>query len=164
MNISDQPSAKSIVVLLVKEELILRFFIAEFLEDAGFKVIEASTTERAYLALKSNPNINAAIVELDRTGPISDVTLAEMIAMQFPSIALFVTADQVSTDAALPLRAMVMSKPYEPAAATALIRQAVESSQNHQFRVCEDAAVSRPKPSLPQRQPGSVGSDRRRFQ
>ncbi|MDQ0996109.1 DNA-binding NtrC family response regulator [Phyllobacterium ifriqiyense] len=131
MSLSDPTPAKPIVVLLVEEELVLRFFMAELLEDAGFSVVAASTTKEATLALATHPEINAAIVELTCAGPTADMTLAEVIALQFPRIALFLTTGPVPAAIELPLRATVLSKPYDPPRIRALIEQAVEKASVH---------------------------------
>lgn len=129
MSTSDPTSAKPLVVLLVEEELVLRFFMAELLTEAGFTVIEACTADEACLALATHLEINAAIVELTCTGTAADVILAEVIALQFPRIALFLTAGSpVPAGMALPLRATVLSKPYDPTRIRALIEQAVEKA------------------------------------
>lgn len=152
MSTTDTTTEKPLVVLLVVEELVPRFFMTEFLEDTGFTVIETASTEEAYLALTTRPDINAAIVELARLGPTTKATLAEMIAVQFPRIALFLTVTQASDTVELPPRSTVLSIPYEPAAIAVLIRQAVEqySGGAESPLAAEDKSAGSTEPSLSQ--------------
>ena len=58
-------------ILLVEDELLVRMFAVDALEDAGFRVIEAGTAAEALRALQASPDVRAALVDIglpDRSG------------------------------------------------------------------------------------------------
>lgn len=123
---------RPIVVLLVEKDVILNFFICEFLEAAGFKVLDVATTEEALVALQTHSDINAVIVDYARAGPNTDITLAQSVAMQFPRMALFVIIDKTLTLTELPPRVKILAKPFEPEMVSAFIRRAVDEASQEQ--------------------------------
>ena len=68
MSPNDAPIA---AILVVEDELLVRMFAVDALEDAGFRVIQAGTAAEALLALQGSPDVRAALVDIglpDRTG------------------------------------------------------------------------------------------------
>lgn len=131
MRDSDPTSMKNIVVLLVQQDVVLSYLLTEVLEEAGFVVRETFNTQDAIQALKSQPDINAVIVEFLDAGTEDDVTLPEAIGLQFPRIPLFVTGVHISIDSHLPPGVIGLPKPFEIAVITALIRQAVNDAMQN---------------------------------
>jgi DNA-binding response OmpR family regulator len=67
---SPNDAAKA-AILLVEDELLVRMFAVDALEDAGFRVIEAGTAAEALRALQATPEVRAALVDIglpDRPG------------------------------------------------------------------------------------------------
>lgn len=113
-----------VTVLLIETDVIQNFFITEFLEAAGFKVFDVATTEEAMATLQTHSNINAVIVEYVPSPP-TDASLVQIIAVQFPCAALFVTIDQAIIPAGLPPSAKVLTKPFEPELVIEVLRRLV---------------------------------------
>jgi CheY-like chemotaxis protein len=68
MSANDVPTA---AVLVVEDELLVRMFAVDALEDAGFRVLQAGTAAEALQALQGSPDVRAALVDIglpDRTG------------------------------------------------------------------------------------------------
>ena len=69
-------------VLVVEDEFLVRLFAVDALEDAGFRVIQAGTAAEAMQALRTAPEVRAALVDVglpDRTG---DQLAAEIHALR----------------------------------------------------------------------------------
>ena len=65
-------------VLIVEDEMLVRMFAVDALEDVGFQVLQAGDATEAMTALSAAPNVAAVIVDMglpDRTG---DQLAAEM--------------------------------------------------------------------------------------
>lgn len=107
-------STQPVTVLLMEPDVILNFFICEFLETSGFKVFDVATTEEAMALLQENTDISAVIAKYVPTRQATDVSLVQMIAMQHPHMALVVIIDQAIIPPGLPPNARVLAKPFEP--------------------------------------------------
>jgi CheY-like chemotaxis protein len=58
-------------ILVVEDELLVRMFAVDALEDAGFRVLQAGTAAEALQALQRSPDVRAALVDIglpDRPG------------------------------------------------------------------------------------------------
>jgi CheY-like chemotaxis protein len=69
MNSHDAPTAATILV--VEDELLVRIFAVDALEDAGFRVLQAGTAAEALQMLRASPDVRAALVDIglpDRPG------------------------------------------------------------------------------------------------
>jgi CheY-like chemotaxis protein len=58
-------------ILVVEDELLVRMFAIDALEDAGFRVLEAGTATEAMKALNGATNVRAALIDMglpDRPG------------------------------------------------------------------------------------------------
>ena len=63
--------AASAAILVVEDELLVRMFAVDALEDAGFRVLQAGTAAEALQALQGSPDVRAALVDIglpDRPG------------------------------------------------------------------------------------------------
>jgi DNA-binding response OmpR family regulator len=68
MSRNDVPTA---AILVVEDELLVRMFAVDALEDAGFRVLQAGTATEALQALQGSPDVRAALVDIglpDRSG------------------------------------------------------------------------------------------------
>ena len=65
------PEAASRSILVVEDEILVRVFAADVLEDAGFRVEQAGSAAEAMRALRISPDVRAALVDIglpDRSG------------------------------------------------------------------------------------------------
>ena len=68
MSPNEAPAA---AILVVEDEMLVRMFAVDALEDAGFRVIQAGTAAEALQALHGSPDVRAALVDIglpDRPG------------------------------------------------------------------------------------------------
>jgi DNA-binding NtrC family response regulator len=109
---------KARIVLVVEDEPMIRLFLADTLEDAGFAVLEAGSVLEAIAILGVRNDIDAIFTDVDMPGGLSGIDLAGMVARVSPTIGIVVTSGRTnigSTD--LPRRARFLPKPYDPLAA-----------------------------------------------
>ena len=69
-------SAGRMVVLVIDDEPLTRLAAAEWLHDAGFEVLEASSAPEAIRFLESKESIAAIVTDIDLSGPINGFGLA----------------------------------------------------------------------------------------
>jgi DNA-binding response OmpR family regulator len=111
---TDQLSAPS-RVLIVEDEMLVRMFAVDALEDVGFQVLQAGDAAEAVKALAEGPPVQAVIVDMglpDRTG---DQLAAELRA-QRPELPILIASgrserelkDRFASDP----RVGVLVKPY----------------------------------------------------
>lgn len=65
------PNEPTVAILVVEDELLVRMFAVDALEDAGFRVLQAGTAAEALQALQGSPDVRAALVDIglpDRQG------------------------------------------------------------------------------------------------
>jgi DNA-binding response OmpR family regulator len=51
------------VVLVVEDETLVRMFMADFLDEAGFKVFEAVNADEALTVLQARPDVQAVVTD-----------------------------------------------------------------------------------------------------
>jgi CheY-like chemotaxis protein len=69
-------------ILVVEDELLVRMFAVDALEDAGFRVIQAGTAAEALQALQDAPDVRAALVDIGLPDRPGDQLAAEIQALR----------------------------------------------------------------------------------
>ncbi len=102
-----------LTVLVVDDEPILRFTLADALEEAGYTVLEASNVLEAVAVIGKVPQISAVITDIDMPGGLSGLDLVRMIETCQEHISIIVTSGGHAPDALdLPSDVRFFSKPY----------------------------------------------------
>lgn len=116
-------------VLIVDDEALIRWSVAETLESAGFHVLEAGSAREALDVLKHDPDaVSAAVLDL-RLPDSSDLGLLTRVREIAPSCRIILmtaygTADIL--DEALRLGAYhVLGKPFDMSRVVGLVRDAL---------------------------------------
>ena len=79
-------------VLLVEDEPIVRFPIAEALRDLGVQVVEASTADEAWDHLESGSMVDVVFTNHNLMGTLTGTQLAMMIAQKYLAVVTIVTS------------------------------------------------------------------------
>ena len=66
-------------VLLVEDEPLIRLFVAELLEDSGFKVVEAANSTEALVLLDSGIDIDVLLTDVDMPNGCNGFELARKV-------------------------------------------------------------------------------------
>jgi DNA-binding NtrC family response regulator len=102
-------------VLVVEDEMLIRFNMVDALEAAGFNVLEASDVEEAVTVLNAYPEIRAVFTDVDMPGSMDGLKLAAVVYAQWPSTKIIVTSGHRHvTEADIPVKSRFFSKPYNP--------------------------------------------------
>ena len=114
-----------LVVLAVEDEPLVRMFIADFLEDAGLRVVEAVDADEALTILTARPDIQAVITDVEMPRSSMDgLELARTIRDQWPGIGVVITSGRERPGpGALPDEVVFLTKPYLPATVIQVVRQ-----------------------------------------
>lgn len=110
------PNDSRPVVLLVEDEPLVRMYNADVLDEAGFRILEASNAEEAVLLFDARPDICALVTDIEMPGRMNGLTLARHIREKQASIGLLVVSGRVRPGASeLPSGSRFLGKPYTPA-------------------------------------------------
>ena len=109
-------------VLVVEDEALIRFTIADDLRDAGFEVFEAETADEAIAILVREP-IRLLFTDIDMPGSMDGLRLSAIVRDRWPPVRIIVTSGkQVPAAALLPAGSQFMPKPYTTAGVLDAVR------------------------------------------
>ena len=110
-----QATPAAAVVLVVEDEALLRMHAVDFIEAAGYRVLEAADTDTAIAIIEANPAIRVVLTDIDLPGSMDGLRLAAAIRRRWPPIELIVTSGAVTPAAGeLPERGVFVPKPLDP--------------------------------------------------
>jgi CheY-like chemotaxis protein len=103
-------------VLVVENEPIVRFSIADQLRDQGYAVVEAETGEKA-IALSSKTDhrpIVAVFTDIELSGRLSGWDVADAFRQAYPQIRIIYTSGHSQDTRRRVSRSTFLAKPYVP--------------------------------------------------
>jgi DNA-binding NtrC family response regulator len=104
---------EKLTVLVVEDEPLIRFALADDLVDEGFRVIEAASVLEAVAALGRH-EVHAIVTDVEMPGGLSGLDLMAMAQAQFPSATVVITSGKDSFQAGLPDNVAFFPKPCDP--------------------------------------------------
>jgi two-component system, response regulator PdtaR len=110
------------IVLVVEDEDAVRLLIVDFLQSAGFTVIEAIDGAAAVLVLESDVVFNVLFTDISMPGGIDGVDLACRVCEQRPEVPVVLTSGRGVPDR-LPPGGRFVLKPYEYQTVATLLRE-----------------------------------------
>lgn len=105
------------VILVVEDEVLLRIFASDFLEEAGFKVFEAVNADEALAVLQARPDVQAILTDIEMpNGSMNGIALARDVRARWPGVCIIVTSGRATPrpEDELPADVPFISKPYSP--------------------------------------------------
>ena len=87
----------------------MRLVAVEFLEDSGFKVVEADSADGAIDLLTTNGPIDAVFSDVQMPGSMDGVELARWISREKPEVKVLLTSGNPPKQAGVP----ILLKPYD---------------------------------------------------
>ena len=110
---TDHEASRSPVVLVVEDELLLRTNVAEYLRDAGFIVIQASSADEARAALMAEPGIDVAFCDIQLPGAMDGIALAQWIGEHYGDLPVLLTSGKRKFTVSAPIACGgYIAKPY----------------------------------------------------
>ena len=99
-------------VLIVDDEPLIRMYVREVLEDAGYQAKEASNAHDA-LELINDDGITLVLTDIDMPGAMDGLGLAREVRANWPSIAVIVTSGRrLPHPSEMPTDTRFLSKPF----------------------------------------------------
>ena len=80
------------LVLVVEDQTLVRMFMADFLDEAGFKVFEAVGADEALTVLEARPDVQAVVTDIEMPGSMNGIELTHVIRDRWPGIGVVVTS------------------------------------------------------------------------
>jgi CheY-like chemotaxis protein len=114
-------------VLVVEDEVLLRWTAVAVVEEAGFDVVEAGTGIEAISVLEKRDDIRTVFTDVEMPGSINGLQLAHLICTRWPSIKIIATSGQFRLrDDDLPAGARFLHKPYAVVHLTDTLKELME--------------------------------------
>ena len=105
--------AHALVVLVVEDEFLVRYNIADCLQEAGYVVVEAGSGEEALALCNSETSIDIVITDINLGGFASGWDVAECFRRFRPDIlVVYVSGKLLDTERRVP-RSVFITKPYQ---------------------------------------------------
>jgi CheY-like chemotaxis protein len=98
-----------VTILVVEDNALVRLVAVEFLEDSGFKVVEADSADGAIDLLTNDGPIDAVFSDVQMPGTMDGVELARWISREKPGVKVLLT----SGNAPMQLDVPILPKPYD---------------------------------------------------
>jgi CheY-like chemotaxis protein len=98
-------------VLVVEDEVMIREFVAEELNDAGFTVVIATNADHAISILENRLDIHLVFTDIDMPGSMDGLKLAAAVRDRWPPVHIIITTGKVRPFE-IPANALFMPKPY----------------------------------------------------
>jgi CheY-like chemotaxis protein len=81
-------------ILVVEDEVLLRYVLAEWLRGEGHEVVEAVSGDEAAIVLSSMMTVDLVITDVQRPGSLNGLQLARKIRAAVPSLPVIVVSGQ----------------------------------------------------------------------
>ena len=115
------------LVLVVEDEALLLFSIADDLRDWGLEVLEAINAEQAIKLLDADSQIRLVFTDIDMPGSMDGLRLAAVIRDRWPPVRIIITSGkQPPTSDRMPVGGIFIPKPYSPPAIAAIMTKMLE--------------------------------------
>jgi CheY-like chemotaxis protein len=102
----------ALVVLLVEDEVVLRWSIAEALRDAGYTIVETASGEEAIALCESHVSIDVIVTDINLAGVASGWDVADYFRAHRPEVAVLYTSGRQIDPARRVSGSAFVSKPY----------------------------------------------------
>lgn len=106
-------TAEPVAVLVVEDEPLNLLTASLMIQEAGFKVYEASNADTAIALLEKHVDIRILFTDIDMPGSMNGLKLAAAVRNRWPPVEIIVTSGAVKVSAdQIPERGVFLPKPY----------------------------------------------------
>lgn len=111
------------VILLVEDDVLVRFTTAEVLRDAGFDVLEAVDSSEALTLLATGHPLDLVVTDIRMPGPMDGVELASVVKASRPNLPVALLSSHLErpdheADT-------FIAKPYDPDALVEVVKRLI---------------------------------------
>ena len=116
--------ARSMKILVVEDEPLIRIGLASLVEEAGYEALEAGGADEAIRIIERHPEVRIIITDVDMPGGMDGIRLAHFVRGRWPPIQLIVISGKVDIGTSLlPEGARFFAKPCPETALLAAVRE-----------------------------------------
>jgi DNA-binding NtrC family response regulator len=110
----DSEVGRQPTVLVVEDDVLERGPLAEYLRDAGFKVIEAANGREAVEVLSSEMAVSVVFSDIRMPGEMDGIALARWVDQRMPELPVLLTSGDrdIRARGVFPGRGHYIGKPY----------------------------------------------------
>ena len=108
---STEAAAEPKTILVVDDEIEIRFVIADYLREAGFKVIAAGSADEALEYLTSPNEVGLVFSDVNMPGTLDGIALAHKLRANYPKLRVLLTSGHFS-QRSVDVDLMLIPKPY----------------------------------------------------
>jgi len=125
--VANEASTPITTVLVVEDEALIRWDIADYLRDAGLTVLEAVDADEAIRILETS-KVQVVFTDISMPGTMDGLRLASYIRDRWPPIKLIVASGHaILSDDDLPANSRFFRKPYRGAQVAQAIGELVRT-------------------------------------
>ena len=111
-------------MLVVEDEPLIRFYVVELIESAGFPAVGAGDADEAIAILSVRKDIRVVFTDIDMPGSMDGLKLAAAIRNRWPPIEIILTSGNSKPPTAnIPARGRYLPKPYRAEILLGAIRE-----------------------------------------
>lgn len=116
-----------VVILVVEDETLVRMFMTDFLDEAGFKVFEAAHADEAMAILQARPDVQAEVTDIEMpAGSMNGLDLAKRVRERWPGVSVVVTSGRARPHPGdLSEKVTFLPKPYRPDTMIDVVRRLI---------------------------------------
>lgn len=127
------PSERTPTILIIDDEALIRAMLSDYLQECGFKVLEASNADEAILIIEqSDVIIDLVFSDVGMPGSMDGFGLAQWIRANRPGLPIILTsgdAKKTSLAKGLCEGEPFLAKPYDLEVVVAQIRAAINAAR-----------------------------------
>ena len=117
------------VVLCVEDEVFVRMFVADALNDAGFHVLEAGSAAEALSILQDRNDVQALVTDVDMPPGMNGFALARNVSERWSNIPIIVLSGRFCPSPGdLPAGSVFLGKPVSEAKLVGEVIRAVQAA------------------------------------
>lgn len=103
-------------VLVVEDEALILYSVAEELRDAGFEVLEAANADVAMGLMETHPEVRILFTDINMPGSMDGLKLSTTVRDRWPPVEIIVTSGHIRIPSeSLPVEGHFLPKPYSAA-------------------------------------------------
>lgn len=121
-----EPGSCAKTILLAEDEVLIRALTAEALREAGFIVIEASSSDEAQSVIAAGLTPDLLFTDVRMPGARDGLTLARELKTQLPDLIVFVASGHADPREAEKHAYRFFAKPYDVEAVVKAIADALD--------------------------------------
>lgn len=123
------PTERAPTILVVDDEVLIRMILSDYLQDCGFKVLEAGTVADAIAAIEASQSIiDLVFSDVNMPGGKDGIELAQWVKTNCPQLPVLLTSgDEKKADLAGEIcgKEEFLPKPYDHKMAVARVRKLI---------------------------------------